>query len=240
MKKTKFIAMALVVAVMMMGAGYAFWTDQLTITSTVSTGEFRVDFTGQGMFGKERYKANPNAYASWRDGHYMGKADNVQDPGTFIVNKVDDKSLEVKISNMYPGTMVKIAAKAQNNGTIPAVVNNVEIENINVNDKLAKVLEFSGKAKILRNNGSVESIDVPNSRLGGADGKTSLEDALNSALKGIRLEPGESVEFSTAGGGSHALTIELPVSVKNEDDVENAIANFKIIINWEQHNAKYF
>lgn len=38
MKKTRFLALVLVVSLMMMGAGYAFWQDDVTITNTVDTG----------------------------------------------------------------------------------------------------------------------------------------------------------------------------------------------------------
>ena len=47
MRKPKFLALALVVAIMLMGAGYAQWTDVLTIENTVTTGDMNVEFVDQ-------------------------------------------------------------------------------------------------------------------------------------------------------------------------------------------------
>lgn len=44
MKKTRFLVLVLVVAVMMMGAGYAWWNQTLTVNATVSTGHLDVAF----------------------------------------------------------------------------------------------------------------------------------------------------------------------------------------------------
>jgi predicted ribosomally synthesized peptide with SipW-like signal peptide len=40
--KKKFLALTMASAVMLMGAGYAYWNDTLAIDNTVSTGEFNV------------------------------------------------------------------------------------------------------------------------------------------------------------------------------------------------------
>lgn len=44
MKKTKFIALALVIVTTLMGVGYAQWRDTLKIESTVNSGNLNVEF----------------------------------------------------------------------------------------------------------------------------------------------------------------------------------------------------
>ena len=44
MKKTRFLALALVVAIMMMGAGYAWWSQTLTVKADVTTGYLDVAY----------------------------------------------------------------------------------------------------------------------------------------------------------------------------------------------------
>ncbi len=46
MKKTRFLVLALAVAIMMMGAGYAWWNETVVITSKVDTGYLNVDIEG--------------------------------------------------------------------------------------------------------------------------------------------------------------------------------------------------
>ena len=43
-EKTRFLVLSLAVAIMLMGAGYAYWTETLTISNTVTTGALELDF----------------------------------------------------------------------------------------------------------------------------------------------------------------------------------------------------
>ncbi|HHZ16649.1 MAG TPA: signal peptide protein, partial [Clostridia bacterium] len=44
MKKARLLIAVLVCSVMMLGIGYAWWNDTLTVSGTVETGKFDVNF----------------------------------------------------------------------------------------------------------------------------------------------------------------------------------------------------
>lgn len=95
MKKTKYLALVLVVAIMMMGAGYAWWTDTLTIDTTVTTGEFDVNFI---KIIKEHVSPQLEV-----------------DPEI-----VDGNNVTVTIDNMYPNSEARHTYRIKNDGSIDA------------------------------------------------------------------------------------------------------------------------
>ncbi len=105
MKKTRFIALALVVAIMLMGAGYAAWTDTMEIKTTVKTGHLDVHFVDEASFVLADYTQGKVEYA---------KANNAvtKEENNWDVAKVE-------LSNMYPGALSKVTLKMVNNSTIP-------------------------------------------------------------------------------------------------------------------------
>jgi hypothetical protein len=52
MKKRRFIAGVLVLSMLLMGTGYAYWTKKLDITTTATTGKLDVKFTDLSIYGK--------------------------------------------------------------------------------------------------------------------------------------------------------------------------------------------
>lgn len=52
MRKKSFIAGILVFSMLLMGTGYAYWTQKLTINSTVSTGDMTVRFIDLALYGQ--------------------------------------------------------------------------------------------------------------------------------------------------------------------------------------------
>jgi len=108
MKKTKLIALTMVVAIMMVGAGYAAWTDQLNINTTVNTGELDLEFVDRG-------EATELTLAP----HVTGQVDYAQDTdGEWDV-------ANVTLSNLYPGAEASVSLKIQNNSTIPVKMNSI-------------------------------------------------------------------------------------------------------------------
>lgn len=103
MKKTKSLALVLVVAIMMMGAGYAYWTEDLTINTTVDTGILDVTFEEPANIDDENVD-QPNADVS-PDGHTMS----------------------VTFNDIYPGVSNTIYFDMVNNGTLGAYVDDFEI-----------------------------------------------------------------------------------------------------------------
>ena len=98
MKKSKFLALVLAVAVMLMGAGYAYWTDSIKINNTVNTGNLEVKLE--------------NGTLTLPD--YVN--------GTAVVDAAADSTLhtaKVTLNNLYPGAKVHVSIPFKNVGTIP-------------------------------------------------------------------------------------------------------------------------
>lgn len=109
MKKSRFLALMLVVAVMLMGAGYAAWTDTMEITNTVKTGHLDMHFVAEESFVLADYTRGSVAYEQ-RD-NAVTKEENNWD----VAN--------VLLENMYPGAQSKVTLKMVNNSTIPVGMN---------------------------------------------------------------------------------------------------------------------
>lgn len=99
MKKTRFLILALVVAVMLMGAGYAWWNDTITVKSTVTTGTLDVDIVGSDKC------FDP----------YVG-VDIAYDNGSDVLDK---DCATIKFTNLYPNAGGTAILTLQNNGSIP-------------------------------------------------------------------------------------------------------------------------
>ncbi|MCT4607112.1 MAG: SipW-dependent-type signal peptide-containing protein [Marinisporobacter sp.] len=117
MKKTKFLALVLAVAVMMMGAGYAAWNETVTINNTVETGEVDVALLKDGS--KTEVKNEDNC--------------DIEHAGTGVMVENNDKTstenkATVKLTNLYPGAVVDVTIPVKNNGSIPVKLDSKGIE----------------------------------------------------------------------------------------------------------------
>jgi predicted ribosomally synthesized peptide with SipW-like signal peptide len=117
MKKTKLIALTMIVALMLTGAGYAAWTDYTQVDASIATGILDVDVT-QALITRKPEYANAEISNS-------------------------DKEIEVNISNLYPTkhnedidrlsdkSYVGVSFTVTNNGSIPVKLDNVEFTKAN-------------------------------------------------------------------------------------------------------------
>ncbi|MCG8500247.1 MAG: hypothetical protein MJB12_07540 [Firmicutes bacterium] len=233
MKKTRFLALTLVVAIMLIGAGYAQWTDQLVMANTVTTGEMNVEFVEKCGY--------PSWWACERDGKYI----------TGGIDEKDKKKMSVSFENLYPGSFVAYDALIQNKGTIPAVFDNAVVE-----FDASSSPELKGKLHFYMaiSHYDVDGKYIPCSgRKVAAKSLNELERKLNRLLKEIRLEPGEYISFDIPEefkedaakiipgydvNSNNCAYFWLPSSVTNEDNVENKTVKFTMTINWKQHNVQ--
>ncbi|ABR46720.1 hypothetical protein Amet_0493 [Alkaliphilus metalliredigens QYMF] len=124
MKRTKFLALALVVALMMMGAGYAYWTQDLTIQNTVNTGELDVQFTELEL--------------DVEGAAYMGSA------SSFLPADTDGEyNLKLDLIDAYPGAGFTVSFDLANTGTLAANVRNFDITDTNNNADLVLVRSYT-------------------------------------------------------------------------------------------------
>ena len=103
MKKTKYLALTLVVAIMMMGAGYAYWSETLTIENTITTGELDFTFQNEDLI----------SISEWMD------FDGVSSIG---VNSSNDNQVDIVLEDMYPGAEATVYFELLNSGTMKAKV----------------------------------------------------------------------------------------------------------------------
>ncbi len=108
MKKTKVLALVLAVSVMLMGAGYAAWTDQLNINTEVKTGHLDLAFVDKG-------EANELSLAQF----VTGQVDYAQDSDVVNNGESNWDVANVKLANLYPGAKATVKLTMVNNSTIP-------------------------------------------------------------------------------------------------------------------------
>ncbi len=99
MKKTRFLVLALAVAVMLMGAGYAWWTEQVVIQADVSTGELNVAI--------DDVSATADAWIS--TGSAIG-----------VSNGIDQ--VKFNFSKLYPGSEGNAVITIKNTGSLQVKV----------------------------------------------------------------------------------------------------------------------
>lgn len=130
MKKTKFLALTLVVALALIGAGYAYWTDVLQINSTVKTGYLDVDFIdAQHETSSEWVEVIDNYKTALGDGNEAGYTP-------------DKDKIVLTIKNLYPGAWVKETVTIQNTGTMPVKVSEMVITSIDVDGEDDTILDY--------------------------------------------------------------------------------------------------
>ncbi|MGI5883037.1 MAG: hypothetical protein ACOX7L_08190 [Dethiobacteria bacterium] len=111
MKKTKYIALILVLAFGLIGGAYAAWGDTLYAHGTVATGDVDVIFT--------KAKSNDPPAVGGEEMPDPGQPEGKDVASTEVVKSEDGKSLFVTIENAYPGYVSEIDFTVKNNGSIP-------------------------------------------------------------------------------------------------------------------------
>lgn len=262
MKKTKVLAAVLIASTMLVGAGYAAWTDTLKIGNTVKTGELSVEF-----------KQN-DGYPNARSYYYVNGVCS-EDKNTYIkadIKQKNAKTTTVSIGNMYPGSLALYEAKIKNEGTIPAVFDYAvvgPIKNVGKDGKetkLPQLLKVFGAVTVYDKDGNRKDLKdangavIPEGQRWFYCELDTLEKTLNEYFKkmNLRLEPGDYATFDmpkecrasvakTIKGlegydkveNENCINFWLPTEVKNEDEVEKATVQFDITLNFKQHNVDF-
>jgi len=217
-RKRKFIVGVLILSLMLMGVGYAAWSQTFEVATTVDTGNLTIEATNAHIMGAQL------VYDQW------GNTKLVYDESiiTEAINK--GTSIEYNAKNLYPGSSISMLYQVYNGGTIPAVCKNVEISfNRNSNEDLMDEM-------IVRNVMCTKFDSNGSHFLGSISGVKliELENALESLIHDVRLEPGESISIGSRDKMSALLLIDFPISAGNE--TENSQLGFTINTVWEQFN----
>ncbi len=237
MKKARFLALALVVAVMMVGAGYAWWTDLTEIDTTVSTGELNVDVQWANI-----------THPSYTGGTISGGINDADG---------DNKKIVVNISNLYPTkyknngddareTFARIHFSVVNNGTVPVKLDSIEYNLINPESPAWELVKTvihihqgtpsSGKGLSLGNSRSLTGVNPIGSHTETNAKYLKDLDALlmNSELATTVLYPGEAIWFG--GNTEDESSIRFWLDRSAGEDTENQDIGFELKFNWAQFN----
>ena len=240
MKKTRIIAIVLVVALMAMGAGYAAWSEQITINTTATTGQLKVEFVQED-----------NWLVDYPD---LGVFDNKLSKPDYLTGGIvhGPKVTTVTVNKMYPGSTVVFDLKAENLGSIPAKFD------------YADVRPAAGASQLLMDNvlvygeimhmrpGRILPVAIYNIALPVINNPvtiSTLEARLNTILAGLELKVGDYLVFDATdeykaelesvigvndSEQASCIFLHLPMSAGN--DVESQAAQFDIEFNFKQFN----
>lgn len=241
MKKTTYLVLAVTVAVMLMGAGYAFWTDSVTIDNEVDTGKLEVVWDTQSWHHGPDYPAD-------FDG------DNVNSEGSPYLwanfkYKDDSKCAEFDLHNLYPGAWAKYKGKIENVGTIPATFKCADVKihrnsDQQLMDNLRIVVgykKFNGdgsRARGPHNGGHIEVTGLDN-----------LEDELNDLFDEVQLDEHQYLELDIPETSYDSVKafipgydptkgcviFSLPKCVSG-NTAEGQDIQFDLTLNWTQYN----
>lgn len=177
MKKTKFIALALVIVTTLMGVGYAQWRDTLKIESTVNSGNLNVEFVQHGSLFP--YIKTLEGNSQYVDAH---------------IAQTDSKTVAVTVDKLYPGSGVLYGIEFKNTGSIPAKIKSVTVDFTRDNNLLKNNLTVVGGFMQISSNGMIVNGGVFPSSLKSYYLK-DLQGNLNEMLKDIVLQPGDYIVF---------------------------------------------
>lgn len=226
MKKTKFVALALVVALVLAGTAYAWWGETLTMSQTVKTGELNVVFSdaytrgGDNTTNEEDYDVPGSGYPGWveHEGQKYSQL-NLNYVPTKIKNKGDRVIAE--IGNMYPGSRGQFEFEIKNTGTIPAVFESAlsDITDNNDPDLVSKLTVVAG----------VKKGDYVNWENGQAINMTRI---LADLYDGVRLDPQETAKTQIF------IYFDKDGSLTEGDENEKDKLVFDLTMDWTQFNKE--
>lgn len=227
MKKTRFLALVIVIAMTLVGAGYAWWTDTLVVKSTVETGTLDVQF-----------KDYPDLMVD-EESEYL----EVVDPD------YGEKEVAFTVKNMYPGAQYRTVFTQENVGSIPAKLESVEVkvngsnavkESFYVKDTIVYAYKDHGEAW---GSGTYrELFRIPRTQI------ANFESVLNQEFQSsdVVLEPDELVVWGWGpwgpypAGSDHEAVKNVSIFELSGEEAGNNTQdkeiNFNIKFNWTQFN----
>ncbi|AKL94403.1 hypothetical protein CACET_c08950 [Clostridium aceticum] len=234
MKKTKFIALVLVVAIGLMGAGYAAWTESFTVNNSMSSGQLKIELS----------KANASSEVDFNS--QAVKAADLIDNLVVADTEIKGNVAKFAIDNMYPGTQFITSLRAENKGTLPAVINEITVNTVAkdargkkiTNSKLQEAIRVDYEF-VIRQKGShrarktIEGNDVSLAEL-----KTVLSQQLIGQYIGADEELTRKSEDERLG---YNVTFKIPQdglnNVNGKNEGENEKVEVEIIFDFVQHNV---
>lgn len=241
MKKTKILALALIVAVVMTGAGYAAWSTKINYNNSMKTAEWNVfienDAKGDSLVAEDKvdkFNANGTVTGSLNGDGYLQY--DTTDPNdisgakkvngtnfvytmapTITTDVEKDDTVNFAFYNMHPGTSARTRFEIRNLGSIPAKIADIKVTVNNGNPLTAEeqalynAMVVSGK--FYDHIGSGTSTLIANSNFSNVN-LNNLENKLESFLVNYQLKEQHSIR--TLDGSEMevdpGLTFSIPAS----------------------------
>lgn len=253
MKKIGLIALALVLSLGLVGAGFAYWTETLGIDANVETGELGMEFV-EGFFWEPPFLfpgTDDDGIGLLDNGkdidHYLAGIFPVRgdmDVGCCDIVMADVHTYTLTLDNVYPGYMVKVWWAMENTGTIPAKIQSVDIVNVTDDDGVMPYVWAGGKVSIQKKAwGLFDKYDRNWFNCGFLYSNPGLlsdmPGALESALSGYVLQPGWRVfvgcDDEQENEDEHSLL--LVIDPDAPDSIEGSTLTFTLEMTWTQFNA---
>jgi len=209
------IIAVITIAIMLLGTGYAYWTETLTIDNTVSTGYLDVRFIDANAWDYDNSEVFPSRGSNLVIAHKTIAADG--------------QSITLTVENLYPGAGASLDFLIENKGTIPAKIWTVTGTVIK-NQALADALDYYVDT-VRFYNGSWQFYEIDPIK---ADTVEELAFALQQTLGDIILNPGDRLYLSRTREYP-GYDIVMPVSITG-DDFEDEQLIFNLGLTFSQVN----
>lgn len=228
MRTSKKLIALILSFVIFLGIAYAYWTESITFSNTVETGDFNIAFI-------------PMSGNTWTDDDKTGEEE--YNSITATLDAQNDHILKVNLTNLYPGAGAGFNYRIENKGTIPAVFDSAYIENLYDPNNLNKdnVLIYMVKLTKYNKNGSeIKSYDISNTIRNVNYLVEKFEDKLSNwdgLKKPLILEPGDYLTLTNGSGDSlkAGYFVEMPSDVTRYEDSK---LSFDLVIKFKQWNAQ--
>ncbi|MDU2673352.1 MAG: SipW-dependent-type signal peptide-containing protein [Clostridium sp.] len=232
MKNVKTLIGSVVLAAGLLGTGYAYWTDSLSVGGTISTGSFDINYVNPQIVLTDGSNITDTE---------LGKSDNWDKnvrpgvDGTYYENGIctietDEfagmERVKFKISNLHPGESPVVKFTIKNDGTVKAVVRNSDVS--------------AGESKPYPNTGYY--LDAYKFKM-----STSLE-GLNTAnevvgsTSNLKNEMRKLLADGVEGGAEQDVYIQIAVNEEKSGKIGTEgmdyAAEFDISMMWQQYNRK--
>lgn len=179
MKKTKILILTSILTLMLMGVGYAAWSQNFTVTSNVSTGELKIAANNIKFEELTILKSNNQTYWSISNGSIKPITGNDGSISLAYSNNSKEymnmtlkagsnqESIMFDMKNAFPGIKAKYDVTLTNKGTVPVKFNLVDGYK---DGNLAMISGMNEETKKLIDSGLLQASISPNySSEGGSD-----------------------------------------------------------------------
>jgi hypothetical protein len=208
-KKTMIICLVAVLALAMMGFGFAKWSDSVKFEGSVETGNIGVNIQGNGTNDQG---ADPQKFpGNNKEGKDVASCD--------LTTTCDEKTVKLKINNAYPWYAPQFSFRINGTGTVPVKLETVKYDSWS--GQLGKFIVLDSWEIHVVNPASHGLDAVDKTVKSTSRGYKATWESLTGALKKIQLHDGGYIDVTVGmyiketirGGGCDAVEGETEYEI---------------------------